>query len=255
MTYITQYQKDPSVNAFGNLRLYIQRHAYKNGASYAGAAPADYTRRGKSHFRVENHGYYIDVVFYSTSILRAFDDGRVVLQAGGYETSPTTRAALEHALWLCGYKGWFKSVTHNGYKNTILHMPPAKGGAWLEVGWEGGLTIAPDGTVTGYGPIKAYRADKQARKEWREKAAEFKAVLPVLLAGLESSGAPRYHPWGIGALSDAAIDRECWPDIARYLAYKTGYDAPTAWAYLDREVTQHMRVIEIVEPGWSASAV
>ena len=248
MTYITQYQKDPSVTPFGNLRLYLQRHAYKKGA-YAGAAPADSTRRGKSHFRVEMRGAAcIAIVFHYTAILRAFDGGRVVLDSDGYHEAPTTRAALKHALWLCGYKGWLKSTNHNGYKNTTLHMPPAKGGAWIKVGWADGITIAPDGTVTGYGPIKAYRADKQARKEWREEAQEFKAVLPVLLAGLESSGAPRYHP-RVGALYDAALNRESWPDLARYLAYKTGYDAPTAWAYLYRKVTKRMRVVEIVSAG------
>lgn len=241
MTYIAQYQKDPSVTPFGNLRLHIQRHAYKKGR-HAGAAPADTSRRGKSHFRVENHGYYIDIVFHCTSILRAFDDGRVVLQAGGYETSPTTRAALEDALWLAGYKGWLRSDRRNGYLNTAITLPPARGGAWIRVGWADGITISPTGEVTGYAPIKTYRADKEARKAWREQAQPFKEMLPILLAGLEAQGGA-YHPYGLHSMADAALNPEQWPDLAQYLAYKTGYDVATAWRYLDREATENMRVV------------
>lgn len=251
MTYIAQYQKDPSVTPFGNLRLHIERYKYKKGR-HAGAAPADTSRRGKSHFRVENHGYYIDVVFYYTSILRAFDDGRVVLQAGGYETSPTTRAALEDALWLAGYKGWLRSDHRNGYLNTVLNLSPARGGAWIKVGWADGITISPTGEVTGYAPIKTYRADKEARKGWRAEAQPFKEMLPILLAGVETQGGVRRHPHVAGGVSAAALNPECWPDLAYYLWIRCGGDAPAAWAYLNREVTQHMRVVEIVEPGGSA---
>lgn len=255
MTYITQYQKDPSVTAFGNLRLYLQRHAYKKGA-YAGAAPADSTRRGKSHFRVEMRtDNLIAIVFHWTDIVRCHADGTIVLDSGGYHEAPTTRAALEHALWLCGYKGWLKSTNHNGYKNTTLHMPPAKGGAWIKVGWADGITITPDGTITGYGPIKAYRADTEARRQWRADAQEFKAVLPVLLAGLESSRIIRGYLPGRLLEHDAALNPEHWPHLAEYLAFHAGFDAPTAWAYLYRKATNNMRVVEIVEPGWTASDV
>lgn len=246
MTYIAQYQKDPFVTPFGNLRLHIERYKYKKGR-HAGAAPADSSRRGKSHFRVEMRGTYIAVVFHWTDILIAYEDGSIKLDSGGYEQAPTTRAALEHALWLAGYKGWLRSDRRNGYLNTVLNLSPARGGAWIKVGWADGITIARDGTVTGYGPIKTYRADKEARKEWREQAQPFKEMLPILLAGLETQGRA-CHPWGaIGALSDAALNPEQWPDLAQYLAYKTGYDVATAWAYLDRAACENMRVI-VEEP-------
>lgn len=240
MTHIAQYQKDPSVTPFGNLRLHIQRHAYKKGA-YAGAAPADTSRRGKSHFRVEQRAAAIAVVFHWTDILIAYEDGSIKLDSGGYEQSPTTRAALEHALWLAGYKGWLRSDRRNGYLNTTINLPPARGGAWIRVGWADGITIARDGTVTGYAPIKTYRADKEARRQWREQAQPFKEMLPVLLAGLEAQG--RASPYFIRPLADAALRPDCWPELARHLAYKTGYDAPTAWRYLDHAATKDMRVV------------
>ena len=238
MTHIAQYQKDPSVTPFGNLRLHIERYKYKKGA-YAGAAPADTSRRGKSHFRVEMRGTYIAVVFHYTSILRAFDDGRVVLQSGGYETSPTTRAALEHALWLAGYKGWLRSDTRNGLLNTVLQLAPTNG-AWRKLGWADGITISPTGEVTGYAPIKTYRADKEARKAWREQAQPFKEMLPILLAGLENSG--RCYPLTYN-LKSAALDPESWPDLAATLAFRAGFDAADAWRYLDRAATEEMRVV------------
>lgn len=242
MTYIAQYQKDPSVTPFGNLRLHIERHAYKKGA-YAGAAPADTSRRGKSHFRVEMRGTYISVVFHCTSILRAFDDGRVVLNTDGWHESPTTRAALEDALYISGYRGWLRSDRRNGYMNTVLNIPSARGGARIRVGWADGITISPTGEVTGYAPIKAYRADKEARKAWREQAQPFKEMLPVLLAGLEAQGTGRgYLPYG-NSIQGAALYPEHWPNLAEYLAFHSGYDAPAAWRYLDHAATKDMRVV------------
>jgi len=241
MTHIAQYQKDPSVTPFGNLRLHIQRHAYKKGR-HAGAAPADSSRRGKSHFRVEQRAAAIAVVFHYTDILIAYEDGSIKLDSGGYETSPTTRAALEDALWLAGYKGWLRSARRNGYLNTTINLSPARGGAWIRVGWADGITISPTGEVTGYAPIKAYRADKEARKAWREQAQPFKEMLPILLAGLENQARvyPSFRVYDVGS---AALNPESWPELARHLAYRTGYDAATAWAYLDREATENMRVI------------
>lgn len=241
MTHIAQYQKDPSVTPFGNLRLHIQRHAYKKGC-HAGAAPADTSRRGKSHFRVEQRAAAIAVVFHWTDILIAYEDGSIELDSGGYETSPTTRAALEDALWLAGYKGWLRSDTRNDLLNTVLQLAPTNG-AWIRVGWADGITIARDGTVTGYAPIKTYRADKEARKAWREKAQPFKEMLPILLAGLEAQGTGRgYLPYG-NSIQGAALYPEHWPDLAQYLAFHSGYDPRQAWAYLDRAATEDMRVI------------
>lgn len=230
------YHDLPTVTPHSRLCLHIQRHKYTKG-QHTGAAPADSTRRGKSHFRVAHKfDRRIVVIFHHTEILTAWEDGTIVLNTDGYHESPTTRAALEHALFLAGYRGWLKSLTLNGYKNTVLRLS----GISRDLGWVDGIIIAPDHTVSGYAPLKTYRADKQARKEWRESAAEFKAVLPVLLAGVEAQGV-RYHPVVSKPLAQAVYDPECWPALTRYLAYKTGYDAPTAWAYLDREATHYMR--------------
>lgn len=242
MTYIAQYQKDPSVTPFGNLRLHIQRHAYKKGR-HAGAAPADTSRRGKSHFRVEQRAAAIAVVFHWTDILIAYEDGSIELDSGGYALAPTTRAALQDALWLAGYKGWLRSDRRNGYLNTVLNIPSARGGAWIRVGWADGITISPTGEVTGYAPIKTYRADKEARTAWREQAQPFKEMLPILLAGLEAQGTARgYLPYG-NSIQGAALYPEHWPNLAEYLAFHSGYDAPAAWRYLDRAATENMRVV------------
>lgn len=245
--YIAEYRGNPGTTPFMRLQDHIKHHQYKKGA-YQGAAPADTSRRSKSHFRVESHGYWIDVIFHHTAILRAFDDGRVVLNTDGYETAPTTRAAMQDALFLAGYRGWLQSDTRNGYRNTVLNLAPAKGAAWIKVGWSDVITISATGEVTGYAPIKTYRADKEARKAWRAHpdVQEFKAVLPILLAGLESQGRV-YPPYGLRGLSDAVTNREQWPAAARYLAYTSGFDPDAAWAYLDRAATEDMRVVVDVE--------
>lgn len=246
MTHIAQFQDHPSITPFSRLRLHVERHAYKKGR-YAGAAPADTSRRGKTHFRVELTHNGAAVVFHQTRILRAFDDGSIMLDSAGWHDSPTTRAAMQDALRLAGYKGWLTSKTLNGYKNTVLRLV----GVRDDLGWSDGMTIARGGAVSGYAPLRAYRADKEARKAWRESAQEFKAVLPVLLAGIEAQGRT-YHPFGLPRdLSDAALDPELWPKLAQYLAYKCGYDAPTAWAWLDRQVTGPMRVT--VEDGYAVA--
>lgn len=236
MTHKAEYYDLPTVTPHSRLRLHIQRHAYKRGA-YKGAAPADTSRRGKCWFRVEDHGYWIDVVFHHTAILRAFDDGRVLLSADGYEASPTTRAAMQDALYLAGYRGWLTSKNLNGCRNTVLRLV----GVRSDLGWADGITIASDHSVSGYAPLRAYRADREARKEWRAAAQEFKAVLPVLLAGVKAQGTRLHHPIVIGGIRDAVRNPNDWPALTRYLAYRAGYDADAAWAYLDKMVTIHMR--------------
>ena len=239
MTHIAQFQDLPSVTPLSRLRLHIERHAYKKGA-YAGAAPADTSRRGKSHFRVELTYNGAAVVFHQTRILRAFDDGSIMLDSAGWHESPTTRAALEHALTLAGYKGWLASDNRNGFRNTVLRFLT---NAWWEtVGWNDGITINPDGEITNVGQIMMYRADKEARKAWRESAQEFKAVLPVLFAALEGEPRMNWAPHPGGRMADAVLDPAKWPALVRYIAYASRtYDHAAAWAWLDQQVTGPMR--------------
>jgi hypothetical protein len=87
------------INFFDYLKAHHKLYAYKRGGN-AGDAPADSTRRAKSWFRVLNRSDnntfspHMAVLFHRTNIIMAYPDGRIVVDAGGYEDSPTTRDAF-----------------------------------------------------------------------------------------------------------------------------------------------------------------
>lgn len=241
MTFHTQFQKDSAVSPHGYLNRHIAKHAYKKGA-YQGAAPADASRRNRSHYRVERRDGAIAVVFHHTDILTAYENGTVVLDSGTWHDAPTTREAMTHALALAGYRGWLTTKTLSGYRQTAFQMPPKAGGAWLSMRWHDGITITPDGAVSGAGPLLRYEADREARKAWREEAAPYKAMLPVLVAGLEARNG-RYDGYPGAPQHDDTFEPEMWPALTAWLVRRCGYDVKACWTLLNRTATAHMNIV------------
>jgi len=246
---IALYHDIPGTTAHSRLTQHLQRYEYKRG-HYKGDAPADETRRNMSHFRVAKRGDCMAVVFHRCDILTALPDGSVVLRADGWENAPTTRAALNGALSLAGYRGWLQTRNENGYKNTALHIlckPEWRSFAWCEA-----LTIHADGRVDNYGKkFKAYRSDREARKEWaaQPNVQEFKALLPILLANalFVSSYRRRYDlSTEITTITksrdliEGALDTpEAWGLLAEYL--RCDHEDPkAAWKWVQAHCTREM---------------
>jgi hypothetical protein len=231
------------------LKLRLEHHAYKKG-QHKGAAPADQSKRYKDHFRVENLGQYIAVVFHSTHIIRAYPDGSVVLSANGWGSSPTTREAFAH------YGFRLATIRHGSYRQSALCTWGAYSGP--AVPWEDGIRLV-SGDTWHYRLDPTYKpkpfltrvADKETRKEWRTDpdVQAFRAALPVLHAALsampyvERSALSWTRPSVRQRPTSACDVHENWPVIVA--VYYRDTPAETWGAYY-ADATKGMTCVEEV---------
>ena len=153
------------------LSLHLSRHAYEKGA-YQGDAPADPSRRHKTHFRVLQDAR--SVLFYSTVILDVCPDtGIITLNSGGWIDSPTTREAIHYAL---------TRYTDHPFSRAHLRRWGGKPTQYTIFGtkFHDGMRIAPDGHCLNPMPFVKQVADRERRKAYRTLMQEFLHVLPVL---------------------------------------------------------------------------
>lgn len=226
---------------FARLKLHIERHKYTKGR-HAGEAPADTSRRAKTHFRVVRCiTGRIDIVFHHTSILRtSADSPNIVLDSGGWHESPTTREALRDAVYLATQqRGWWVHTHHeNGYANTMIGRHVFYDG--MEFDAQMNLVSAPQ-------PVKAYRAAREANKEFLARAKDFRAMLPVLhTAGRHAYNAEEAIKWRDLAYREKdrvlrCLDNpELWPLLAS-LYHKDTHQQ--TWQAIYREATQHNKIV------------
>jgi hypothetical protein len=229
------------LSPFARLKLHIERHKYTKGR-HAGEAPADTSRRAKTHFRVvQRTNSRIDIVFHSTSILRtSADSPNIVLDSGGWHASPTTREALRDAVYLATQQGgwWVRTHHENGYSQTAV-----AGYAFYD-----GMEFDPEfRLVSPPQPFKAYRADREANKAFLDRAKDFRAMLPVLhTAGRQALTADVTRQWiTLGYCEKDRVLRcldtpELWPLLAG-LYHKDTHQQ--TWQAIYKEATQHNKIV------------
>lgn len=229
------------LSPFARLKLHIERHKYTKGA-HAGDAPADTSRRSKTHFRVvQRHATQIDIIFHHTSILRTREySPNIVLDSDGWHESPTTREAMRDAVFLATQKRGFYMHTRreNGYANTLVDAYVFYDG--MEFDAQMNLVSAPQ-------PAKAYRADREANKEFLDRAKDFRAMLPVLhTAGRHAYNAEEATKWRDLAYREKdrvlrCLDTpELWPLLAQ-LYHKDTHQQ--TWRAIYKEATQHNKLV------------
>ena len=104
---------------YERLQAHLTKHAYKRGAN-KGDAPLDSSRRGRSHERVSTRRDHMAVRFWNTDVIRAYPDGRIVLNCGGWYMSPTTKTCVNDALrWFGGNIAWLYSDRLYGKTQTV----------------------------------------------------------------------------------------------------------------------------------------
>ena len=176
-----------TTNPHTTLALHIQRHKYTNGA-HTGEAPADTSRRAKTHFRVlyNNYNNYNDtyaVRFHATDILTAYTDGRIRLHTNGWHDSPTTRDAMRDAIYIATkQRAYLHSVRHNGLSQTALLIDTPTGTRSYR--YYDGMEFLNGQLITTEAPFERYVADKEARAGVRAEAQPLRDVMPLLLASL-----------------------------------------------------------------------
>lgn len=200
------------------LKLHLERHMYKRGMN-KGEAPADASRRGKSHFRViRGNGGQMIVRMYSTDILTVREDNSITIDMRHWWTS-TTKANLNEALHT--FVGW-GGVSSTRYGNYSQLVFAAKGKRYR---YYDGISFDAEGNLIGEAkPFTKRVTNRDDTKEFREdmQASGFKDVFPVLFAAAEPN-----KWWGVsvGRLH-VIVTNEChaneWADVAAN--YKYSYD-------------------------------
>lgn len=170
------------MNAYTKLKLHLERHAYKRG-KFKGSAPADASRRGKSIFRVLRRSEDIMCVrMHSTDIIKAYPDGRVVLNTNDWWGSSTTRLRFTEALrWFVGF-GALYMKNFMGVSQPVLRL------GTYEYKYYDGMEFDQHGHLTSPAvPFEMKRIDKEASTEFMAEIKEsgFKAMFPLLYANVE----------------------------------------------------------------------
>jgi hypothetical protein len=167
------------MNAHTNLKLHLDSHMYKRGRN-KGEAPADPSRRGKSHFRViEGNGGQMIVRMHNADLITAYEDGRIVLNTNGWHTSPTTRQCMSYALrTFTGNHSYISAVRYGNYSQTGVYI---HGKTYR---YYDGMEIAADGTLLS--KALAFTAKRTDREETAEFRADIKGVW-----------IPRYVPYSV----------------------------------------------------------
>lgn len=80
---------------YGKLKLRHERHIYKRGKN-KGDAPMG--PRGKTHYLCIDRKDHMAVRFHNTDIIKAYPDGRLTIDCGGWAGHITTKTHLNHAL-------------------------------------------------------------------------------------------------------------------------------------------------------------
>lgn len=228
-----------------------EEHMYKRGR-YMGDAPADPARRSKNHFRIIKKwdGVYA-VRFHSTDILTYYPDGTVIIDAGGWESSPTTRDAFAE------FGVFFGTVTLNKYKNTCVGftyrskepVPYVPGMTYNTFTKQ--ITHPHEG---GEFVLKRYVSDREARKAFSNAAAPFRAMLPILAAAHNphNTNYMKSGPvwYGLADQPHETINNpDLWPQIVATFWSDGGHKA--IWRSIYNFTTQSMRNVEstVVNPN------
>jgi len=164
------------MNMYQTLLMRHSRDVYKRGR-FKGDAPADRDRRAKTHFRIVKDGEDFGVIFHNTQIITAYPDGRVKLRANGWENSPTTRDAFSTMGFV------FRSQYNNKYKNVMVrgYLHGYEANDWYV--FYDDMVLDSNGVLLGEPkPQYKYVSDRAARKEFDTDAAEFRKLIPLLLA-------------------------------------------------------------------------
>lgn len=204
------------MNAHTKLKLHLERHVYKRGRN-KGDAPADSSRRAKTHFRVvRGNGGQMIVRFHNADLLSAYEDGHIVLNTNGWHASPTTRSAMNDALCFFGM-GAVGSVRLGGYSQTGIRM---NGKTYR---YYDGMEFAAGGTPLT--PLKQFTAKRTDREEAAEFRAEIKesgfvGMFPVLYA---AAGLPEQAWLATPArkLMTSDFHANHWPDLVALAKYST----------------------------------
>lgn len=235
------------MNAYTKLQMHLERHMYKRGR-YKGDAPADRYKRGKSFFRVVKMGDCFAVRMHAVNIIKAYPDGRVVINTNNWYDSSTTKMRLNQAMGFTGFgllymqkvMGLSQPVFRVG-NNSYLYYDG------MEFSEDGKLLSAPK-------PFEMRRIDKEESTAFMQdvKLSGFKDMFSLLYATATPGTQTVYRMQDMITDSDHA---HRWPDIISAYKFESFYNykagqretlergtAKTCWNAIMKECKKGMYV-------------
>lgn len=256
MDTVTTDTNKPTMHAI--LRLRIERSAYKRGVN-KGDAPMG--PRWKSHYLAIDRGTHIAVRFHHTDIVRAYPDGTVMIDCGGYAGHMTTKTHLNEALRLMPNASVrMYSTKINSLSQCLLYVGNKR------YRYYDGITLNREGTVTtDLLPFQARRINKAEVAELNADMIEsgFKDAFRVLWSQATEEDAAAYRTsmgphtfrnnrtslvqahnsnmW-LGAIAEFAFERTWVQDKTTYAMrhITVKHDHPQVWSRMMKWIKADM---------------
>jgi len=216
------------MNTYDRLNAHLTRHAYKRGAN-KGDAPFDQSRRGRSHHRVVKRADFMAIRFHSTDIVRAYPDGRVMIDCRGWVSNITTMVAVRDANKFLTFQlsiGSRSVMSHN--QTVVMRM----GKTFL---YYDGITFDNEGNIiTPLCPFEARRIDKAESKEFMDgiAASGFKDTYKLLYnTAQQPEDISTYFP---RLINDVLTDPEHasdWPHLIAKYKYDKWWQSSGGWGW------------------------
>ena len=234
------------MNTYDKLKSHLDTHQYTRG-QYKGDAPADKSRRGRSHHRVVERTQFIAIRFHNTDIVRAYPDGRVQFDCRGWVTSSTTVSALRDATLFMPFHFSVFSRSIMSLSQTVLRTQDG-----TMVKYYDGITMDGEGKViTPLRPFEARRIDKAESKEFMDavEASGFKDMYKLLYSTVQPlEGTIGVYP---RILSDRLTNPEHaadWPHIIAKYKYEhkwMGFGGNREWVEIDNAAKCWSRIMSM----------
>jgi hypothetical protein len=196
--------------------MHLSRYEYKRGRN-KGDAPADSSRRAKTHFRViKGNGGQMIVRMHNADLITAYEDGRIKLDTRGWHDSRTTRDCMNDALCFFGM-GYIGTIRYRGYSQIALRM------LGKTYRYYDGMEFSADGTLLT--PSKVFTAKITDREETAEFRADIKEsgfadVFPILYA---AATVPEqiWLATPVQKLMTSDVHANQWPELVALTKYST----------------------------------
>lgn len=238
------------MNTYTKLKFHLERHMYKRGM-YKGDAPADQSMRGRSHHRVVQRTDCMAIRFHNTDIVRAYPDGRVMLDCHGWVTSITTLDALRSANKFLSFRLSIGSRSIMSLNQTVVETLDSN-----HVLYYDGITFDEQGNIiTPLRPFQARRIDKAESEEFMAevKASGFKDMYKILYSTAQPLEGTLgiYNPRRLNDILTGSDYAASWPELISNFKYERrwGRSGQLAWVEVGTAQSCWSRIMSVCKRG------
>lgn len=256
----------PVAAAYQRLDNYRRAHAYQRG-QFKGDGPLDASSRRRSHERVvagsRGGRPFMGIHRYTTTMIRVFEDGRLLLDCNGWAGSSTTKVAFNMGLHRAGIRAHLSSAAKFGLNQLTLTMYTSAG-AKTYIYYDGMEFDAQGQLISEPKPFKRKQVNRGETTAFTQGMADsgFKDLFKLLHATCTEEDMPmntRAFTSAVAVAADTYTDPDCadrWKDCVAAFAFdvsvswdfKTGTtlrtcekrDAAMTWARITRACKKDM---------------